>query len=89
MKQINSLNLEKKLERSMRRSEFVSDCVDPLYYKLHKTSLNRGGSHIDSPTWLNDKKAIINPKNNDEKFFQYDITIALNHEQIKKHTKRI
>ena len=33
----------------MRGSEFVFDCVDSLYCKLHKISLNRGGSYIDSP----------------------------------------
>ena len=33
----------------MRGSEFVFDNVDSLYYKLHKISLNRGGSYIDSP----------------------------------------
>ena len=48
-------------------------------------SLNRGGSCIDSPRWLKNKKATINPKNNDGKCFQYAITAALNHEQIKSH----
>ena len=33
----------------MRGGEFVFDNVDSLYYKLHKISLNRGGSYIDSP----------------------------------------
>ena len=33
----------------MRGSEFVFDCVDSLYYELHKIRLNRGGSYIDSP----------------------------------------
>ena len=36
------------LEKSMKGSEFVFDSVDLLYYKLHKISPNRGGSHIDS-----------------------------------------
>ena len=35
------------------------------------------------------KKATINPKNNDEKCFQYAITVALNHEKIKSHLERI
>ena len=48
-------------------------------------SLNRGGSYIDSPKWLKNKKATINPKNNGGKCFQYAITAALNHEQIKSH----
>ena len=42
---------QKGLEESMRGSEFVFDNVDSLYYKLHKISLNRGGSYIDSPKW--------------------------------------
>ena len=51
------------LKRSKRGSEFVFDSVDLLYYKLHKISLNRGGSYTDSSKWLKNKKA-TNPKNN-------------------------
>ena len=51
------------LEESMRGSEFVYDSVDVLYYNLNKISLSRGGSYIDSPKWLKNKKATINPKN--------------------------
>ena len=51
----------------MRRSEFVFDSIDLLNYKLHKISLNRGGSYLDSPNWLKNKKATTNPKNNDGK----------------------
>ena len=40
------------LEESMRGNEFVFDSVSSLHYKLHKISLNRGGSYIDSPKWL-------------------------------------
>ena len=74
---------QKSLEELMRGREFVFDNVDSLYYKLHKISLNRGGSYIDSPKWLKNKKATINPKNNDDKCFQYALTVALIHERIK------
>ena len=37
------------LQESMKRSEFVFDIVYLLIYKLHKISLNRGGSYIDYP----------------------------------------
>ena len=77
------------LQESMKRSEFVFDIVYLLIYKLHKISLNRGGSYIDSPKWLKNKKASTNPKNNYKKYFQYAITVALNHEQIKKDPQRI
>ena len=57
------------LEESMRGSEFIFDSVDALYYDLNKISLSRGGSYIDSPKWLKNKKATINPKSNDNKCF--------------------
>ena len=56
---------QKGLEQSMKGSEFIFDSVDLWYYKFHKISLHGGGSYIDSPKWLNNKKATINPKNND------------------------
>ena len=71
----------------MRGSEFVFDGIDLLHYNLHKTSLNRGGSYIDSPKWL--KNETIHPKTNDDKCFQYTLTVALNYEQIKKDPQRI
>ena len=33
----------------MRRSEFIFDSFDALYYNLNKVSLSRGRSYIDSP----------------------------------------
>ena len=40
---------QKRLEQSMKGSEFIYDEVDLMLYKFHKISLNRGGSYIDSP----------------------------------------
>ena len=37
------------------------------FYIMILTKLNRGGSYIDSPKWLKDKKSAINPKNSDDK----------------------
>ena len=39
--------------------------------------------------WLKNKKATINPENNDDKCFQYAVTVALNRKQIKSHPERI
>ena len=47
--------------QSMRSSEFVFDYVHLMYYKCHKINLNRRGSYIDSPDWIKNKKATINP----------------------------
>ena len=39
--------------------------------------------HPDSPDWMKNKKATINPINKkDNKCFQYRLTVALNHEEI-------
>ena len=71
------------------RSKFVFENVELLHYKLHKISLNRGGSYVDSPEWLKNKKATINPKSNDEKCFQYALPVALNYQNIKNNPERI
>ena len=81
-------NYHKGLEESMRRSEFVRNSTDLLYSHLQKIGLKRGGSYIDSPEWLKNKIATINSKNNDDNCFQYSLTVALNHKQIKNHPER-
>ena len=46
----------------MRGSDFAFDVVNFLYYDFNKISINRGGSYIDSPKWLKNKKSTLNPK---------------------------
>ena len=60
---------QKGLEESMRGSKFDFDNVDSFYYKLHKKSLYRGRSYIDSLKWLKNRKATINRKSNEDKCF--------------------
>ena len=43
------------LETSMRRSDFIFDSVELLYYKCHKINFKRGGSYIDSTDWIKKK----------------------------------
>ena len=80
---------EENLQNKMKGSDFEFDGVNFLYYDFIKISLNRGGSYIDSPKWLKNKKSTINPKNNDDKCFQYAVTLALNLYTIKKDPQRI
>ena len=45
---------------------------------------------MDSPDWIKNKRATINPINKkDNKCFQYIVTVTLNHEEIKKDVQRI
>ena len=80
---------EENLQNNMRGSDFELDGVNFLYYDFNKISLNRGGSYIDSPKWLKNKKSTINPKNNNYKCFQYAVTLALNLDNIDNYPERI
>ena len=74
----------------MKGSEFFFDYVHILYYKCHKTNHNRGGSYINSADWIKNEKATIDHINKkDNKCFQWAVTTALNHEEIKLHMQRI
>ena len=80
---------QENLPEKMRCSDFVFDSVNFLYYDFNKISISRGGSYIDSPKWLKNKKSTINPKNNDYKCLQYAVTLALNLDKINKNSQRI
>ena len=82
-------NCQKNLEEPIRGSEFVPDSIDLLYYHLQNIGLKRGGSCINSPEWLKNEKAAINPKNNFDNCFQYASTITLNNQNIERNPQRI
>ena len=56
-------------------SNFVFQSVDLLSYHIHKTSLKRGNLYIKSPEWILNKRATINPKNNDNRCFEYSMLL--------------
>ena len=80
---------EENLQNKMRGSESEFDGINFFYYSFNKTSIYSGSTYIDSPKCLKDKKSTINPKNNDDKCFQYAVTLALNLDNINKHPQRI
>ena len=43
------------LETKMKGSSYIFERIDLLEYHLHKISLNRGSSYIESPEWLHNK----------------------------------
>ena len=40
----------------MKGKDFIFDCVHLLYYQCHKINFKRGGSYIDSPDSIKNKK---------------------------------
>ena len=43
---------QKRLEESMKGSDFVFDYVESLNYIFHKIDLKRDGSYIETPEWI-------------------------------------
>ena len=63
-------SLSQRHQKRIRRvSEIIFDSVNPLHYKFHEVNLNRVGSYIPSPKFLQNKKATINLKNHEDKCF--------------------
>ena len=60
--------------------------IDVDFYQLN---LMRGLSYLPLPDWLACKKAIINPKNEDQESFKWAIIAALRWEEIDKDPQRI
>ena len=63
---VQNIKIIQKREE-MRGSNFIFDSVQLMYYKCHKINFKRGGSYIDSPDWIKNKDAIINPKTEDDR----------------------
>ena len=77
------------LQNKMKGSDFIFNGVNYLFYDLNRITISKGGSYIESPKWLKDKKCIVNQKNNDNKCFQYAATLALNFNKIDRNPQRI
>ena len=77
------------LQNKMKGSDFIFNGINYLYYDLNRITISKGGSYIESPKWLKDKKCCINQKNTDNKCFQYAATLALNFNNINGDPQRI
>ena len=77
------------LQNKMKGSDFIFSGVNYLFYDLNRITISKGGSYIELPKWLKDKKYTLNQNNNDNKCFQYAATLALNFNNIDKHPQRI
>ena len=82
-------NYQKEEQIMRRRSDFIFESIHLLDYLLHKISLKRGKPYIKSPESLINKRETIHPQNDDDKCFQYAITVALNHHNIGNNSGRI
>ena len=72
---------------ALPKSGFTLDSIMHLDISFHELQLTRGSSYIELPAWIANKKAVINPRNEeDEECFKWAVLAALHHEEISKKT---
>ena len=70
---------------ALLNSRFRFDEVLFLDVNFHRLNLTRGSSYLLLPDWIEKKKAIINPQNDDEECFKWAVIAALEWTDIKPH----
>ena len=71
-------------------SSFVYESLEECNIHFYKVDFRRGASYMESPVWLQCKKATIKPQNSSNTYsFMYAIAISLFHEVLGKNPGRI
>ena len=70
-------------------SRFRFDEVFFLDANFHQLNFTRGSSYLPLPDWIANKKAIINPQNNDEECFKCSVIAASKWMDIKFNPERV
>ena len=68
---------------------FTFNKIMHLYINFHRLVLTRGSSYTELPEQTKNKKAAINPQSKGEECFDWAVTAALHHEEIKKDHQHI
>ena len=50
------------LQNKMKGSDFIFNGANYLFYDFNRITIRKGGSYIEIPKWLKDKKYTINQK---------------------------
>ena len=74
---------------ALRNSRFVFDKVLFLDVNFHQLNLTRASSYIPLPSWIESKKAVINPENEDDECFKWAFIAGLHYKEIKSHPERV
>ena len=73
---------------ALLNSKFIFDEVLFMDIDFHQLNLTRGSSYFPLLEWLADKKAIINPQNQDQECFKWAVIAASKWEEIDSHPER-
>ena len=83
-------NMKYQIENpALLNSRFIFEEVLYMDINIHQLNLTTESSYLPLPDWLARKKAIINPKNEDQECFKWAIIAALEFQNIESHPERI
>ena len=70
-------------------SRFIFKEVLYMDINIHQLNLTRGSSYLPLPDWLACKKAIMNPKNEDQECFKWAVIAVSRWKEINNNPERI
>ena len=83
-------NMKYQIENpALLNRRFIFEEVLYMDINIHQLNLMRGSGYFPLPDWLARKKAIINPKNEDQECFKWAVITALEFQNIESHPERI
>ena len=83
-------NIKGQIENpALLNSRFMFDEVLFTNVDFHQLNLTRGSRYLPLPNWLARKKAIINPKNEDQECFKWAVIAASRWEEINNNPERV
>ena len=83
-------HMTKKVENpALRDSKFIFYGIMYTDIRIHRLNLTRGSSYIPLPDWSSKKKAILNPKNLDEKCFKLAVIAGMKWEEIDRDHQHV
>ena len=74
---------------ALLNSRFAFDKVLHLDVNFHRLNLTRGRSYVPLPDYIANRKAVINPQNDDSECFKWAIIAADRWADIGSHPERI
>ena len=78
------ISFEKELEEAKNGSNLQFTGIEKLSIKTAKSKAMVGGSYIELPEYIKNKKACVNIKNNDEKCFKWSILAFKHYHTFKR-----
>ena len=74
---------------ALLNSRFVFEELLYLDTSFHQLNLTRGSSYLPLPDWIEKRKTIINPQNNDKECFKWAVIVLLEFPNISSHPERM